>query len=70
MIKHLNTFYHQQSTTISYPQPSSTTSTTNSSLQQTNVDEDETIQYEEQPDSCSQSIQSEEDEDISSPTNS
>ncbi len=28
MIKHLNTFYHQQSTTISYPQPSSTTSTT------------------------------------------
>jgi hypothetical protein len=28
MIKHLNTFYHQQSTTISYPQPSSTTTTT------------------------------------------
>jgi hypothetical protein len=28
MIKHLNTFYHQQSTTISYPQPTSSTTTT------------------------------------------
>ncbi len=28
MIKHLNTFYHQQSATISYPQPTSTNSTT------------------------------------------
>jgi hypothetical protein len=28
MIKHLNTFYHQQSTTIPYPQPSSSTTTT------------------------------------------
>jgi uncharacterized Zn-finger protein len=27
MIKHLNTFYHQQSTTISYPQTSSTSTT-------------------------------------------
>jgi hypothetical protein len=35
------------------------------------VDEDETIQHEEeQPDSCSESIQSEEDEDISSPIHS
>jgi hypothetical protein len=47
-----------------------TTSTTNSSLQQTNVDEDETIHHEEQPDSCSPSIQSEDDEDVSSPANS
>ncbi|CAF1994303.1 unnamed protein product [Rotaria magnacalcarata] len=47
-----------------------TTSTTNSSLQRTNVDEDDTIHQEEQPDSCSQSIQSEDDEDISSPINS
>ena len=28
MIKHLNTFYHQQSTTISYPQTSTSTTTT------------------------------------------
>ena len=28
MIKHLNTYYHQQSTTISYPQTSTSSSTT------------------------------------------
>ncbi|CAF1625013.1 unnamed protein product, partial [Adineta ricciae] len=47
-----------------------TTSTTNSSLQQTNGDEDDTIPHEEHPDSCSPSIQSDEDEDITSPIHS
>lgn len=47
-----------------------TTSTTNSSLQQTNADEDETIQHDEQPLSCSPSMQSDDDDETSSPIHS
>ena len=36
MLKHLNSFYHQQSTALSYPQPTSSTSTNNTNSTPTN----------------------------------